>query len=116
MAAEKNPKKGIRKVNLNDLKGSLSKRGRDPFFDADLKAAFEELADDETNEMVLVWDDGFVDPNKNDDEQSRLKAKFRQRANSIVQQVVEEKKKNFAITIRYTDGGEMVITKREVKA
>lgn len=109
-------KKGTRKVNLNDLRGSLSKRGREPFFDAELKAALEDLLNGEGNENAFIWNDGFVNPNAKDEEQTRLKAKFRSRANSIVQQIAETTNKEFAITIQYSDAGDMVISKRGVKA
>ena len=54
MAAEKNgansPKKGIQKVNLQDLAGSLSKRGRDAFRDEILEEALIELMNGNGNE------------------------------------------------------------------
>jgi hypothetical protein len=116
MATEKNPKKGIRKVNLNDLQGSLSKRGREPFFDAELKQGLIDLLDGEGNENAFIWEDGFVNPNVKADEQTKLQAKFRSRANSMVNQIVEQTNKEFAITVQYTDEGDMVISKRGVKA
>lgn len=116
MAAEKNDgkpsKKGIRKVNLNDLQGSLSKRGRDAFHDAILEDALIELLNGEGNENAFIWDDGFVAPNATDKEKTKLQAKFRSRANSVVKQIAQKSGKEFAITVQYTNDGQMVISKR----
>jgi hypothetical protein len=116
MATEKTQAKGIRKVNLADLSGSLSKKGRTAFFDDTLKDALMALMKGEGNENAFIWDDGFVNPNKPETEQTKLQAKFRSRANSVVKQIVEIEKNDFAITVQYTNDGDMVISKRGVKA
>lgn len=116
MENSKQPAKGIQKVNLDDLQGQLSKRGREPFFNAELKQALIDLLDGEGNENAFIWADGFVNPNAKADEQTKLQAKFRSRANSMVAQIVEQTNKEFAITVQYTNDGKMVISKRGVKA
>jgi|LakMenE18May11ns_1017448.scaffolds.fasta_scaffold9716087_1 hypothetical protein len=116
MATEKTQAKGIRKINLADLAGSLSKKGRTAFFDDTLKDALMALMLGEGNENAFIWDDGFVNPNKAQNEQTKLQAKFRSRANSVVKQIVESEKTDFAITVQYTNDGDMVISKRGVKA
>lgn len=108
----KNEVKGIRKVNLADLVGSLSKRGRNPFTDDILKAALMELLNGKGNENAFEWIDGYVDPTLEENEQTKLKAKFRQRANSVADQIAAVKGIEFPLTIQYTSAGEMVITKR----
>ena len=112
MSAPKDPKKGIRKVNLEDLAGSLSKRGREAFHDDNLKVALIELMNGEGNENAFIWDDAFVVPTLSDKAKTTLQAKFRSRANSLVKQIATDNGKEFAITVQYTNAGEMVISKR----
>lgn len=109
---DNNQKKGIRKVNLNDLSGSLSKRGREAFHDDNLKVALIELMNGEGNENAFIWDDAFVTPTLGEKAKTTLQAKFRSRANSLVKQIATDNGKEFAITVQYTNAGEMVISKR----
>lgn len=109
-------KKGVRKVNLSELSGSLTKRGRSPFNDAILKSALEELLKGNGNENAFIWIDGFVDPNTDEKEQVKLKAKFRQRATSMANQIAKTKGTEFPLTIQYTNDGEMLVIKRGVNA
>lgn len=100
-------KKGIRKVNLEDLVGELSQRGRQPFSNEVLFNAFIAMLNGELNAMI--WDDGFVEPELNETEQTRLQAKFRNRATSVLKQVLELNGKEMKVVIQYTKSGEMVI-------
>lgn len=109
---DKNQKKGIRKVNLNDLAGSLSKRGREAFHDENLKVALIDLMNGEGNENAFIWDDAFVNPVIGEKLKTAEQAKYRSRANSLVKQIATENGKEFAITVQYTNAGEMVISKR----
>jgi hypothetical protein len=109
---DNNKKNGIRKVNLSDLAGSLSKRGREAFHDDNLKVALIELMNGEGNENAFIWDDAFVVPTLSDKAKTTLQAKFRSRANSLVKQIATDNGNEFAITVQYTNAGEMVISKR----
>jgi hypothetical protein len=109
---DNNKKNGIRKVNLSDLAGSLSKRGREAFHDDNLKVALIELMNGEGNENAFIWDDAFVTPTLSDKAKTTLQAKYRSRANSLVKQIATDNGNEFAITVQYTNAGEMVISKR----
>lgn len=91
----------IRKVNLSDLAGSLSQRGRERYKDNELLQALTEmLADGEP----FIWDTAVV-TGKTDTEVSASKAKWRSRAVSVFESLNSEKN----ISIRWTDQNEMVI-------
>lgn len=109
---ENENKKGIRKINLSDIQGELNKRGREAFHDQDLKDSLTELMNSNDSDEAIVWDKGFVDPVLKDKQKTTLAAKFRNRANSVAKQIALETNKEFAITVRYTVDGQMVISKR----
>lgn len=101
-------RKGIQKVNLEDLQGQINKRGRQAFHDEMLKTALADLFADSDPKSGVIWDDGFVDPNMNEKDQTKVQAKFRSRAVSVAKQI----NKDFAVTVQYLKDGRMLITKR----
>jgi hypothetical protein len=92
----------IRKVNLADLAGSLSKKGKPRYQDNELLEAFREmLVDGEP----FVWDTAIVE-GKTDKEIEASKAKWRNRASSVFATLDS----NVKISIVWTmDTNEMVI-------
>lgn len=104
--------KKIRKVNLSDIQGELNKRGREAFHNQDLKDSLIELMNSENSDEAIVWEEGFVNPNLKEKQKTNLAAKFRNRVVSVTKQIAQETNKEFAVTIRYTVNGQMVISKR----
>ena len=92
---------GIRKVNLNDLKGSLSQRGRSRFEDEELATALLEMLED--NEPV-IWESAQVE-GTTEKQRTASKMKWRNRANSVFNALESGTK----ISIRWTTDDEMVI-------
>lgn len=92
---------GIRKVNLNDLQGSLTQRGRERYENDELKNALIELL--ETGES-FIWEDAIVEGN---DEKSitASKMKWRNRAVSVFKSITTDEK----LTIRWTNENEMFV-------
>jgi hypothetical protein len=103
--------KGIRKINLEDLAGELSQRGRAPFTDSVLKEAFEEML--KGNLDAMIWVDAYVDPDQNENTLVKLQARFRNRATSVLKQVLEATGKEMKVVIQYTKSGEMVISQNK---
>lgn len=92
---------GIRKVNLSDLKGSLSQRGRDRYENADLKEALlEAIVDGE----AVIWDDAQVEGN-NEKKRTASKMKWRNRAVSVFSTIETE----CTLTVRWTTEDECVL-------
>lgn len=98
-----NNSKNIRKVNLNDLQGMLSKRGRERYANPELLEAFREaLTDGES----FIWEEAVV-TGKNDKEVTASKAKWRSRAISVFTSMNIATHK---VTIGWTKDNEMVVT------
>jgi hypothetical protein len=68
-----------RKVNLNDLKGSLSKKGKPRYENSELLEAFKEMLEDGT---PIVWEEAKVE-GETVAEVDACKAKWRNRATSV---------------------------------
>ena len=91
-----------RKVNLSDLKGSLSKKGKPRYENSELLQAFKDMLEDGT---PIVWEEAKVIGNT-DDEVNACKAKWRNRATSVFATLDS----NVTISIVWTtDTHEMVI-------
>lgn len=108
--AEATPAKGIRKVNLADLQGSLSKRGRERFHDPELAQALREMLVDKS---PFVWETAVVE-GKNEKQLNASRAKWRSRAVSVFTSL--NAPENVGISISWTDANEMVIIPKEVTA
>lgn len=92
---------GVRKVNLSDLSGSLSQRGRSRFDDPELATALlAMIADNEP----FIWETAVVS-GKTDTAITASKAKWRNRATSVLANMNTD----YEITIRWTKENEMVI-------
>ena len=102
-ASAEPPRKGIQKVNLSDLAGSLSKRGRERFSDPDLLEAFRESLPDGAS---FIWTDAVVDTST-DKALNASKAKWRSRAVSVFRSLGVTTHK---VTIQWTDDHRMVVT------
>lgn len=101
--ANNSKSKNIRKVNLNDIQGSLSKRGRERYRNPELMEAFREaLTDGES----FVWEEAVV-TGKTDKEVTASKAKWRSRAMSVFTSMNIASHK---VTIGWTVTNEMVVT------
>lgn len=94
-------RKGIRKVNLQEIKGTLSKRGRESFSCPPLKEAFQEML---KNGEAFIWEDAV--PSQEKDKRNSSKAMWRNRANSVFESLNSGKK----ISIQWTTEDEMVIS------
>lgn len=93
---------GVRKVNLSDLSGSLSHRGRARFADPELaEALLAMIADNEP----FIWETAVVS-GKTEKAIEASKAKWRNRATSVLASL----ETNYEISIRWTSDNEMVIT------
>ena len=91
-----------RKVNLSDLQGSLSKKGKPRYENELLLQAFREMLVDNT---PIVWEEAKV-IGSTDDEVNACKAKWRNRATSVFATLDSK----VTITISWTnDTNEMVI-------
>ena len=99
-------RKGIRKVNLSELKGSLSTRGRTRFMDDELLSAFvEALADGEP----FIWDTAVV-TGVTDKQIEASRAKWRNRATSVFEQLPEADTANHKVRVQWTTDNLMVLT------
>lgn len=95
------PRKGIRKVNLSDLAGSLNQRGRERYNDPELAQAMRDLLADG---QPFIWEAVTV-TGKTDKARIASKAKWRNRAKSVMASQNEDVK----LHIRWTIHDEMVI-------
>lgn len=96
-------RKGIKKVNLSDLQGSLSKRGRARYADPMLAQSLAEMLNGEME--AFIW----LDAVPVGDTESALnadKAKWRARAVSVFNSLGSTRK----VTIGWTTDNEMVIS------
>lgn len=100
-ASAEPPRKGIRKVNLNDLQGQLHQRGRERYDDPELADALRELL---TDKQPFIWEAVEV-TGKDDKARNASKAKWRNRAVSVMAGINE----NVKLTIRWTKTDEMLI-------
>lgn len=109
--AESNPNKGIRKVNLADLQGSLSQRGRERYNDPDLAEALREMLKDG---QPFIWESAIV-TGKTEKALNASRAKWRSRAVSVFESL--NAGENVGISVRWTtDTNEMVILLKEQSA
>jgi len=91
-------------INLSDLKGSVSKRGRDRYENADLSALLAKLVKGDL--QFVIWDELFKVTDKTPEKEVvNLHAKWRNRAVSVFEALNTDKK----VSIRWTDAHEMVI-------
>jgi hypothetical protein len=103
-ATSKNPK-GIRKVDLSELAGELSQRGRSRYEDPELhEALLAMIADREP----IAWDTAVVKGNS-ETEIEASKAMWRNRASSVFATIDTD----MEITIRWTKSNLMVIQPRK---
>lgn len=99
-------RKGVRKVNLSELKGSLSSRGRTRFADDELSSALvEALSDGEP----FIWETAQV-TGKTDKQLNACRAKWRNRATSVFDQLPEADTANHKLRVQWTTENEMVLT------
>lgn len=105
--AEATPNKGIRKVNLSDLQGKMSRRGRERYHDDALALALAELLKDGE---PFVWETAVV---SGDTEKAVItsRAKWRSRAFSVFTSL--NAPENVTISIAWTDANEMVIMRKD---
>lgn len=97
-------RKGIRKVNLSDLSGSLSKRGRERYTDPELQSA---LVDAMSDGESFIWDTAVVS-GKTDKALTASKAMWRSRAMSVFTGIAGNETQR--LRIQWTDANEMVLT------
>ncbi len=108
--AEATPAKGIQKVNLADLQGSLSKRGRERYHDPELAQALREMLADGSS---IMWLTAKVE-GKTEKALNASRAKWRSRAVSVFQSL--NAPENVGISISWTDTDKMVISPKEITA
>lgn len=102
-------RKGVRKVNLNDLKGTMSKRGRARYVNPVLLDALREMLVDKE---PICWDEAIVS-GKTEKQVTASKAKWRQRAISVFEQLDADE--SVGISIGWTTENEMIITIKEAQ-
>jgi hypothetical protein len=91
-------------INLNDLKGSVNKRGRDRYANAELATLLQQLADGKI--PFVVWDELYTADKKTPAKTiTNERAKWRNRAVSVFEALNTDKK----VSIHWTDAHEMVI-------
>lgn len=98
-----NPIKGVRKVNLADLQGKLSQRGRARFTDDELLSALKQAVIDGES---LIWETAVIE-STNEKAQESERQKWRNRAVSVFETLNAENKK---IRVQWTSDNQMVIT------
>jgi hypothetical protein len=98
-------RKGIRKVNLSDLSGSLSKRGRERYTDPELHGALLDAMNDGES---FVWDTAVVTGNT-EKALTASKAMWRSRAMSVFAPLAETDATK-RLRIQWTSANEMVLT------
>lgn len=108
--AESTPVKGIQKVNLADLAGSLSQRGRERYNDPELADALREMLKDGE---PFIWGTAQV-TGKTEKALNASRAKWRSRAVSVFQSL--NAGENVGIQISWTKTNQMVIIRKEIVA
>jgi hypothetical protein len=93
------------KVNLSDIKGKLVKRGKPPYENPTLKALINEI-DPTDPDDAFIWDEATVNLNQEQAKVQKDKMRFRNRAESIAEQLEIE------IQINWLDNGQMVISRK----
>ena len=96
-------RKGIQKVNLSDLAGSLSKRGRESFKDEELTEAFRDALEDG---QPFIWSTAVV-TGDTDKAVNASKAKWRSRAVSVFKALGVKDKR---VTVQWTNDNRMVVS------
>lgn len=92
-------------INLSDLKGSVSKRGRDRYENAELAELLTQLANGAL--PFVIWDELYsVTKTTTEKVITNERAKWRNRACSVFDSLNTDKK----VSIHWTDAHEMVIT------
>ena len=94
------------KVNLSELQGVLSKRGREPFNDPALELEIQSL-DPKIDGDAFIWDSATGNPN--DEEYTNHKAKYRGRVETIAD------KAGIAVSVQWTNSGQCVVSLAKVK-
>lgn len=95
-------RQGIRKVNLSDIQGSLSKRGRERYSNPELAEALRNLL--ATGE-AFIWEDAQPEGDTKE-KHNASKAKWRNRATSVF----ETLNSTATVSIQWTTNDEMVIS------
>lgn len=91
-------------INLSDLKGNISSRGRSRYENADLKALYGDMLNGTI--PFIVWDDLYkVTAKTTEKEVTNERAKWRNRATSVFESLGTDR----TLTISWTDAHEMVI-------
>lgn len=107
-ASAEPPRKGTRKVNLNDIQGRLNKRGRERFTDPVLANALTEML---TDGQPIIWDTAVVTGNT-DKARNANKSMWRNRAKSVFGGI--NPPDTMDISVQWTDTDEMVISLKVV--
>ena len=98
--------KGIIKVNLSDLQGSLSQRGRERYSNPELKEALLEAIN--SDDKSFIWGEAVVE-GKTEKAITASKAKWRSRAVSVFDSIAENNGQK--VSIQWTnDDNRMVIS------
>ena len=89
------------KINLNDLQGMLSKRGREAFHDETLQAEILSL-DPKVEGDAFIWDSAQGNPS--DEDYTNHKAKYHGRVETIAE------RNNVAVSVQWTTDGRCVVS------
>lgn len=95
---------GIRKVNLSDLAGSLSQRGRDRYTDPELHEAFVEAIGD--GGSSFIWETAVIE-GKTEKAKKASQAKWRNRAVSVFTAIAESE--GMKLSVRWTVDNECLL-------
>ena len=94
-----------KKVNLNEIQSKLAKRGKPAYTNKDLAQDILSL-NPEVEGDAFIWADAQVNPTLSEKEMQTVKARFRNRAESVAESL------GIAIRINFTTDGEMIISLR----
>lgn len=94
-----------KKVNLSSIQSNLVKRGKPPYENATLKADILDI-DPSNPDDAFIWDEAKVNLNQNAKDVQKDKMRFRNRVESIAEQLQIE------IQINWLDDGQMVISRK----
>lgn len=102
--AEATPdKKGVRKVNISELAGQLSSKGKPPYKDDELLSMYRESLVDG---LSLIWE-AVVIEGDTESEVTASKAKWRNRASSVFGQLNVT---THTLKVQWTQDNECVLT------